>query len=93
MKVPEPEATFYTVVSGDTLSKIAKAEYDSWICEDTTVAVVDPQTGKPTGQTVPVGQDDAITVLQAGEPVGTVFEYRVNGTTFWASGWEQTCAG
>ena len=71
----------------------AKAEYDSWICEDTTVAVVDPQTGKPTGQTVPVGQDDAITVLQAGEPVGTVFEYRVNGTTFWASGWEQTCAG
>ncbi len=24
---PEPEATFYTVVSGDTLSKIAKAQY------------------------------------------------------------------
>lgn len=24
---PEPEATFYTVVSGDTLSKIAKAHY------------------------------------------------------------------
>ena len=25
---PEPAATFYTVVSGDTLSKIAKAHYD-----------------------------------------------------------------
>ena len=71
----------------------AKAEYDSWICEDTTVAIVDPQTGKPTGQTVTVGQGDAIAVLQAGEPAGTVFEYRVKGTAFWASGWEQNCAG
>ena len=71
----------------------AQAEYDSWICEDTTVAIVDPQTGKPTGQTVSVGQGDAIAVLHAGEPAGTIFEYRVKGTTFWASGWEQNCAG
>ena len=27
VKAPEPEATYYTVVKGDTLSKIAKAEY------------------------------------------------------------------
>jgi len=27
VEVPEPEATFYTVVSGDSLSKIAKAHY------------------------------------------------------------------
>ena len=27
VEAPEPEATFYTVVSGDTLSKIAKEHY------------------------------------------------------------------
>jgi len=27
VEAPEPEATFYTVVSGDTLSKIARAQY------------------------------------------------------------------
>ncbi len=27
VEVPEPEATFYTVVKGDSLSKIAKAQY------------------------------------------------------------------
>lgn len=27
VEAPEPEATFYTVVSGDTLSKIAKVQY------------------------------------------------------------------
>ena len=27
VEAPEPEATFYTVVSGDTLSKIAKEQY------------------------------------------------------------------
>ncbi len=27
VKAPEPEATYYTVVKGDTLSKIAKAQY------------------------------------------------------------------
>ena len=71
----------------------ATTEYDSWFCEDTAVAVVDPKTGKPTGETVSVSQGDAIAVLRAGEPVGMVFQYRVKGSAFWASGWEQNCAG
>jgi hypothetical protein len=71
----------------------ATAEYDSWICEDTAVPVVDPKSGKPTGATVAVAQGDPIAVLQAGQPLGALFEYRVKGQTFWASGWEQNCAG
>ena len=70
-------------------------EFDQWICEDTTVAVVSPASGEPTGDTVSVGQGDAIEVLRvgSGQPLGSLFEYRVNGETFWASGWEQNCAG
>jgi len=70
-------------------------EFDRWICEDTTVPVVDPASGEPSGATVSVGQGDAIEVLQIGtdQPLGSLFEYRVNGATFWALNWEQTCAG
>ena len=74
---------------------VAQAEYDTWFCEDTSVAVVDPTTGAPTGDTVAVAQGDAIEALRIGtkHPIGSVFEYRVNNTTFWAANWQQTCAG
>ncbi len=73
----------------------ATIEFDTWPCEDTEVTVVNPSTGQPTGATVPVKQGDKIDVLNIGasQPLGTLFEYRVNDLTFWASKWEQTCAG
>ena len=74
---------------------VAQVEFQNWFCEDTTVAVVDPTTGAPTGATVAVAQGDAIEALRIGtkQPIGSLFEYRVQGVTFWAVNWNQTCAG
>ena len=70
-------------------------QYPTWPCEDSAVSVVDQNTATPTGETVPIKQGDAIEVLQVGanQPLGSLFQYRVNGVEFWASNWEQTCAG
>ena len=74
---------------------LAQAEFDTWFCEDTMVEVVDPTTGVRTGKTVAVAQGDTIEALRIGtsKPIGSLFEYRVNGITFWAENWQQTCAG
>jgi phospholipase/carboxylesterase len=73
---------------------VLTAEYANWPCQDSEVQPVDPATGQPSGDPVPVKQGAPIEVLAVDpEHPSMRFEYRVSGQRFWADDWQQICAG
>jgi|GEM_PF-4888704 len=74
---------------------VGASEIRHWPCQPTVVEAVAPDTGESTGERIPVSRGDSIEVLDVGtkQPLGEVFEYRVNGKRFWARNWTQNCAG
>jgi phospholipase/carboxylesterase len=73
---------------------VLKAEYERWPCPDGEVQPVEPSTGQPVGEPIPVPRGAPIEVLDVDpDQPGVLFEYRLGDQRFWAKDWTQTCAG
>ena len=72
-----------------------RTDLDRWPCEREAVAIVDPSTGAPTGETLVVETDDPLRALEVREAVGRApaFLIQVGETAAWVRQIEQRCAG